>query len=614
MATGKSSKKALIWVIPLLAIIGFGGFGAVNFSGGTARIGNVGDTEITANDYARALQNEMQRLQQQTGQAVTLEQLRQFGITDQVLARLVTEAALDEEARRMGLSVGDERVAEELRAIQAFQGPDRNFDREAYAFALQNAGLDEADFEADIRAGAARSLLQAAVLSGTALPDTYTETLVSFAAETRDVTWARLGRDALNTGLPVPTDEDLRAWYDENIDRFTRPETRAITYAWVTPDMIVDSVEVDPERLRAAYDERFDEFNQPERRLVERLVFENDTAAQEAMSAIRAGDTDFETLVEERGLQLADADMGDVAKDDLGAAGEAVFFAETGEVVGPAESPLGPALFRVNGVLDAQETTFEEARPALMDALALDRARRVIEGLAQSLDDELAAGATLEELAEGTDLELGQIDWTEQSNSGIAGYATFDEAARSVTVEDYPEIETLGDGGLFALRLDEVRPPEPRPFAEVRAEVEAGWEQAQATEALVAQAEDLAQRIEGGASFEELGLAPQSMDALTRNGQREGVPSQVSGQAFDMAEGAVQAVPASGAAIVLRIDAVNAADMQDERSAQLTQALRERTTESLSQDLYTALNTDIRRRLGIEIDQQAVNAVLANFQ
>ena len=58
-------------------------------------------------------------------------------------------------------------------------------------------------------------------------------------------------------------------------------------------------------------------------------------------------------------------DLGDVRKIDLGRAGDAVFAAAAGDIVGPLDSAVGPALFRVNAVLAAQETTFEEALPEL---------------------------------------------------------------------------------------------------------------------------------------------------------------------------------------------------------------------------------------------------------
>ncbi|NIY98737.1 peptidylprolyl isomerase [Salipiger sp. HF18] len=615
MARGKSGiTKYIVWGVLIASFVGFGAFGTVNFTGGAGSIGSVGDTTIETTDYARALQNEMRAVEAQTGKPVTLEQARQFGLTDQVLAQVVTNAALDEETRQLGISVGDERVAEDLRNVQAFHGPDGNFDRSAYSYALQNAGLKEAEFEDSLRQESARSILQAAVLSGTTLPDTYVNTLLRWVGETRDFTWATLDRDALTTGLPVPTDEELQAWYDENIDQFTLPETKVITYAWLTPDMIVDTVEVDEQALRDAYEERHAEFNMPERRLVERLVFSSEDEAQAAADRIASGETDFEGVVAERGLAIIDTDMGDVTRASLGEAGDAVFGAEVGAVVGPEPSNLGPALFRVNGVLAEQVTPFEEAVPDLRDALVLDRARRVIEGMSQDLDDELAGGATLEELSQDTDMELGQIEWSETSDTGIAGYEAFREAAQAVQDGDYPAIDDLGDGGVFALRLDEQRDPAPAPFEDVRDEVAQLWEQDQATEALVAQAEELATAISGGGSFEDSGLSPTQESGLTRNQPIEGLPAAILEAVFTMEPGEARALPGNGAALVVRLDGVTPVDMDAPQVTQVGDQLRDQAANSVANDIFRALNTDIQSRAGVNVDQSAVNAVLSNLR
>ncbi len=615
MAKAQSSiGKTFVWILLALLIVGLMGFGATSFTGSVRSVGKVGETEIDVNDYARALQNEIRAAEAQAGSAITFPQAQAMGLTSRVLSQLVVQAALEDEAATLGLSVGDAQVAEDLRAIEAFQGPDGRFNREAYAFALENAGLSEQQFEEDLRAQSASTLLQAAVVAGVRLPDTYVDTLIAYAGERRSISWAVLGPDRLTTGVPVPDEPALQAWYEANIDRFTLPETRMLTYVWLTPEMIVDSVEVDEAMLRAAYEERSAEFNLPERRLVERLVFADAAAAEAALARITEGGAAFEDLVIERGLDLADTDLGDVTRDDLDAAAEAVFAAESGAVVGPAPSPLGPALFRVNGVLPAQETPFDEAEPALRDELALDRARRVVETQAQGFDDELAAGATLEELAGLTDLELGQIGWTGQNDAGIAAYDAFRAAAARVTETDYPQIDTLGDGGLFALRLDEIRAAAPQPYDEVRDRVIRGWERAQRTDALMAEAAALRDRLAEGTDFDGLGLSAQTETDLRRGAQVPGLPLTVAEEVFALDPGAVTALRGEGEVYLLRLDAILPADPDSSSAALLRQIYAEQAASDVAGDLFRALASDIQARAGVEIDQQAINAVHANFQ
>ncbi|WGW02931.1 peptidyl-prolyl cis-trans isomerase [Tropicibacter oceani] len=606
--------KSLGLILIAMLVLGLGGFGVTNFSGNVRKIGSVGGADMPVDGYARALQNEIRAIEAQVGQPVSFVQAQAMGLPQRVLSQMVVSAALENEAATLGISVGDQQLAEELNNIQAFHGPDGKLDRVAYAAALDNIGLTEREFEEQLRGESAATLLQGAVLAGTRLPDTYIDTLIDYAAERRAFTWAELGAEALTTGLPVPTDAELTTWYEANIDRFTLPETKQITYAWLTPDMIVDTVEVDEQSLRDAYAEREAEFNMPERRLVERLVFGDQAQAQAAADRLAAGETTFEALVEERGLTLSDTDMGDVTRADLDGAADAVFAAEVGDIAGPAPTGLGPALFRLNAVLPAQETTFEEAQPVLRDALALDRARRVIDGMAQSLDDELAAGATLEELAQDSDLQLGQIGWSAETAEGIASYEAFREAAQALTADDYPQIGQLGDGGIFAMRLEEIRDPAPQPFEDVRDAVEQGWEQQARTDALLEQAQSLAEQMRGGASFEDLGLTARAETGLSRNAQPSDLPAGLVAQAFTLEPGAIASLPGAGSAFVLRLDQVIAPDRSSDEVQTLRQIFGDQAAADIAQDLFQALSSDIQQRAGVVIDQQVINAVHANFQ
>ena len=370
----RKGSIVLVWVLMAMLVAGLGGFGVTNFGGGTASIATVGNRPIDVTDYARALQQELQAFSAQIGQPVTMEQAQTLGLDSQVRQRLITAAALDNEAARIGLSVGDARVAQEIMSNDAFKGVSGTFDRETYRFMLERNNLTEPAFEARVREDLSRSLMQGAVAGGFAAPAPMVSALQGWIGEKRGFTLLRLTEADLPVPLPDPTEADLRAFYDANPALFTAPEAKRITYAALLPEMLSDSVQLDEVALRAAYDERIAEFVQPERRLVERLVFPTDADAAAAKARLDAGET-FEALVEERGLTLADIDIGEQSRDDLGAAADAVFALTEPSMTGPLPSDLGPALYRMNGILVAQTTSFEDAREWLAAEQLTDAAR-----------------------------------------------------------------------------------------------------------------------------------------------------------------------------------------------------------------------------------------------
>ena len=609
---GFSFSKTAVWALMALLILGLGGFGAINLSGNLRSIGSVGDKSISVDQYARQLQQEIRAIEAQTGESLSFARAQEMGLDRAVLQRIVRNRALDHEADEMGLSIGDATLRDEIVAISAFQGIDGNFDREGYRFALQQSGMSEAEFERSIREEAARGLLQRAILGGVSMPDTYARTLVDYVAEQRSFTWARLSESDLDTPVAAPTEEELQAYYDANTDDFMLPASKSITYAWLRPEDLLDEIEVPEEELRAEYDARSDEYDQPERRLVERLVFANEEAATQAAAALEVDGTTFEALVEERGLALADVDMGDVAKSDLDAAGDAVFGAQSGDIVGPLPTLLGPALFRVNAVLPAQNVPFEEAREVLEETLAISRATRAVEARAQEIDDRLAGGATLEDLAEETKMNLGTIDWTQESSEGIAAYGAFREAAASLSADAFPQIDQLEDGGVFAMRLDETKPERPEPFEQARDAVETAWRNAQIVEALTAKAESLTGTLAEADGFEAAGLTPQLGEGMTRSSYVDGTPDDFMDQVFDLDEGGVAVLPAGDSVVVLRLDAVTPAGEDDQTQA-LMDRLSQQLDQALAQGLFDIYSNAVMRDADPQIDQRAVSAVHVNF-
>jgi peptidyl-prolyl cis-trans isomerase D len=610
VSAAKKTGNLVVWILLLLLVVGLAGFGARNFGGSVNAIGKVGDEEITVDEYARALQRALREQSEAQGHSITLAEAQAMGIVGQVRASVIAAAAMDNEAGRMGLSVGDEAVRDQVLAVPAFQGVGGKFDREAYRYALEQNGLTETEFEAQIREETARSLLQGAVVAGVHAPKGYADTLYNFIAERRSYTFAQLGEEALDAPVPAPTPDQAQAYYDANEAAFTAPQTKRITYAWLTPDMIIDSVEVDEQMLRDLYEERIADYVIPERRLVERLVYGSRDDAEAAAARLASGEATFEALVEERGLTLEDIDLGDVTEAELGAAGAAVFALTEPGVAGPVMSDLGPALFRMNAVLAAQETSFEDARDELRAELAQDRARRTIADSVTDIDDRLAAGATVEELAQETDMQLGEIAYTLGLHDGIAAYDAFREAADALQEGDFPEVVELEDGGIFAMRLDEVIAPRLRPFDEVEGDVTAGWQAEETARLLAGKAEALKARLDAGEAFDSLGLTTEKGDELTRGAI---TPPAMAHQLFSMEKGQSSVVQAGGDVYLVQLDAILPPDEKDPAAAFLHNTLDSQAAQSLTQDIYGYFAESLLAGAGLTLEQSAINAVHARF-
>jgi peptidyl-prolyl cis-trans isomerase D len=129
---GKAQEVA-VWTLMAMLILGLGGFGVTSFSNGVTKIGTVGEHRHQHRRLCPRVADPGQRLLAADRQAVSMQEALSFGIDKQVLQGVITRAALDNEAQRVGLSVGDEVVAAEIMKMDSFKGASGSFDREAYA-------------------------------------------------------------------------------------------------------------------------------------------------------------------------------------------------------------------------------------------------------------------------------------------------------------------------------------------------------------------------------------------------------------------------------------------------------------------------------------------------
>lgn len=610
MKAAKKASNAVVWTILVLLMIGLAGFGVTNFGGRVTSIGSVGDERIPVDEYARALESVLRNAEGADGGPIGLQEAEARGLLAQARGQVISTAALDDELDRIGISASDAMVSEELAATPAFQGPDGSFSREAYRQVLDSNGLSPTRYEPRIREALARSLLRQAAGAPAPAPAPYEKALADYLGERRVFTRAEVAPAMLESEVPEPTAAQLQDYHEANADAYTLPRTKRLSYAWVTPEMLADEVEVTEEELRQVYERNRARFDQPERRIVERLVFPDMAAAEAARARLDAGGAGFDDLVTARGLAPGDIDMGPVTRGDLSeAAAQAVFAHEGPGVAGPVESALGLALFRISAILPARTTPFEEAAAQLRPALARQAARTRINELVTPLEDDLAAGATLEELAGSTPLEAGQMDFTSASREGPAADPAFRAAARQAQPGDFPELIDLEDGGLAALRVEEVIEPRLQPLAEIRDQVARDWRAAERRRLLSERAEALAARIAAGESFESLGLSPENVGPVTR---RELSAQALAEAVFSTSEGSAGSAAGEGAATVFRVDQVLAPAPDGEAAATAGQLARQAGA-AIGQDLLTAFTRALVAEKGVNLDQAAINAVQAQI-
>jgi peptidyl-prolyl cis-trans isomerase D len=269
----------------------------------------------------------------------------------------------------------------------------------------------------------------------------------------------------------------------------------------------------------------------------------------------------------------------------------------------------------MNAILSAQETTFDEARASLAAEMQTDAARRAIADKVEAVDDLLAGGATLEDVAKEQGLTVATTDYAEAAddNAEIAAYPAFRKAAAAIGEGDFPEAILLDDGGLVILNLEEIVPPMPHPLDDVRDKVVAAWRADALAKALAAHAIAAKSAVEGGASLGAYGIV-EVTSAIDRQGFVEGAPETLLPAVFGMVAGELQVIEAPGFTALVQLDSIAPAVTEGEDAAALRESLQTQAAQAIAQDAFTLYTSALTSEAGITLDQAAINAVHAQFQ
>ena len=608
-------SNVVVYVLIGLLVVSLAGFGIGNFSTSVRAVGSVGDEDITVDDYVRALQAEINSLSQLTGTRISADQAIGLGLDRQALERLLLQAAIDNEASQLGISVGDETVLESLRTMTSFQGIDGNFDRDSYEFFLERNGLSHAEFDTIVRQEETRNIVRSSIGDGIQPSSEYLNDRIERRLNTRDFRWVAIVEDDLPEPVPDSKVAELRSHYDENPDEFTDPEFRDVTYVWLTPEMLSTELKVDVDAVRAEYDARTDEYDIPARRIADRVVFPNMQEAESARKRLDEGEIGFSGLLEERRIALEDAEVGEIRREDLSEDAASLLFdsSDTG-LFGPVESELGPAIYRVNAVLEARFTPFEDASEELTEELSLELAESAIADNIENYEDLLAGGATLEEIAADTKLQLGSLLMGPDTNEGIAASGQFRNSVNSLTEDDFPELENMSDGGVFAARLNGIVPPSLRPFDKAMEDVAASWRDAKVEELLKKHAEYVIGRLKSGQGFAEIGFESQVEEGVRRlDGLSFGPPGMID-TVFDINVGDIAIVGEGQTMGVVQLDAINRVEMSSDEADSLRKTLLRRYTAATGNDVFRLYSEYLQKDAGIKIDHVTIDSIHTQLQ
>lgn len=512
-------KVILAAIMLSFVLTGVGGYltgGSENYAA------EVNGQEINSANFEQSFNNERNRLQQQLGdnfsqlmgnEAYT-KQLRQ-----DVLNRMINDLLIDQYAAKLGMAIGDDQVKLSIQTSPEFF-TDGKFDNAKYRDLLNRINISPEQYAEIVRKQLlSQQIVRAFAGSDFALP-VEAESTAALIQQKRDVRLAPINTAALaEKKEATPTDEQVKAFYEQNKTRFTDPESVKVSYIEVDAASLGDGLTVSEQEIADFYQKNKPMYIQKPRFSYSVIVLDKEGDAKAVLEQLKQGG-DFAALAKEKSTDKdSGAKGGDLGWLESTAIPDDILAAkltEKGQLSGVIHSDLGYLIVRLNGSEEAKEKPLADVKKEITQALLQDKSYEKYEDLQTKMLDATASDKlSLDGAAKAAGLKVVETDWF--TRDSVPQALNYPEVAQAVFGGDLfgasgapgpnSDLITVEGDRAFMLRIAEHRPESVKKFEDVAADIAALLKRQNVTEMARKQAQELVTALEAGKGDEALNAA-----------------------------------------------------------------------------------------------------------
>ncbi len=515
MRSGAKSvfAKILFSVLLLSAVAGL----ALMDVGGFFRRGGLHDNTVAKIGREKISSSTFDAMLRQTlsRQGVNTQTAYQLGLVDQALNAKVSGAILYHAAYELGIETGEKTIVEQVNQLVAPLVTKGMTAKEALRRILQSQNMTEGQFVQALQAEIANTIVRNAMIaSGDFTPDREARDLYQYQNQQISLKALILPHNAIRD-YKEPGDEILKPFYEAGQERYAIPETRAFSLMVLTKESARKNVTVSDDDLKQIYERDIATFTTPEQRVLEQAVFPEKDPAEKAAAGLK-NKISMKDAVKAAG-DFKGAYLGTQTFQSQGLAdeiAEQAFRSDKGAIIGPVQTPLGWHVLVVKDIIPQKVKPLDSVKEELRKEALQSNLEEHIYQLSGSVDDQLAGGAALEDVAKSLGLSIKKYGPLRMDGSTLDSHDGMKDlpddrdnilkTAFSLAEGESSPIIEMKDGSYAALRTDKINEKSYKPFEQIRGELKAVWIQDQQEVLNKARATELLQKISAGESMEQV--------------------------------------------------------------------------------------------------------------
>ena len=356
-------NKYLVWTIWIATIAfigaGFVGWGSYDFGSKAGNVAKVGNIEIKQSQLNMIYSNLYANVNQQLQGKLDEKKAKELGLPQRAFSVLATQAKLLNFAKDAGIVISDAELVKKLESIKGFQ-KDGKFNKEIYTAYLKSQRLKAKDFEATLK----NEMLVEKTLALLDIPALPLEIdAVGAAINVADkisykvLTQADVNYDANET--------EIKKYWENNKENYLTRKKYDLSLVW-TPS---SDANITDEELKAYYDEnsfnytdakgKQSSFEEAKALVTKDLKLKKTKkAAQKAYIAFKKGSL---KPTEQITLPVGDLKLNKEVWDEIATK-------STGEILKPKIVGEQYVTVKINAIKKPQVMTFEEAKEKVTQA------------------------------------------------------------------------------------------------------------------------------------------------------------------------------------------------------------------------------------------------------
>jgi len=553
---------------------------------------------------------------------------------------LITQHAMVVQAERLGLTVSDAELQDELQhgSLSPELFPNGTFvGEQAYEDFVSQFNMSVPQFEQAMKDDLLRRKLMDMVTGAVTVSNTELEQQFEKDDTKVKFDYAVLTADQLKKQIH-PSDAELKSFFERNKQTYVNsiPEQRKVSYILIDTSKLSSQVQVTPGDLQRYYNEHMDEYRVPEQVEVRHILIKTpppgpdgkvdpkavDAARQKAediLKQLHAG-ADFAKLAEKDSQDTASAknggSLGWIQRGQTVPEFEKVAFSlPKGSTSGIVQTSYGFHIIHVDDKQEAHVKPLSEVQAQIQPLIAQDKAAQIAQNLSERVQS-AARSMGMDKAAAQNNLQVTSTGFISRNDSlpGMGQSPEFMDAIFSAAQNAAPDMTNLRQG-YVVYQVTAVKPPQTPTFEQIRSRVESEFVNQQATAMLAQKTQELSDRARAlhdlKKAAKEQGATLKTSDLVTRKEQVPdvGAMSGPASVAFTMKPGEISGPIDSGSsgAVLSLVDreAPSQADFQKQKSQVREQVLQQKRDQMLQ--LFIAnLREQMEKSGKIQINQQVL--------